>query len=1225
MPFIFGAGGGQPPVSHTQQQQQSQSNRTHADQSAAVQQMATQQNLQLPAGIDMSVLAGISPEQLATIARLFQAGALSLPPPPPDPANPATSVSTSPAQAAQQPQDKPHINAAQEHDVDMDKEDGEVEEGEVSTMPHERDFLRPPPTGPRNRSASPRGPKAKADAPKSSPRVAKANQTTKRTPPQARLGQALQVNGTADENSRVNKETSAKMFVHEMVKAGKTFEDLLPEISNPKALVRMFNQLGLPVPSDYSFNKPVRQNGTVAATNVARAAPTQPSTKSYQNGTTAAVNAPQPATTLSSATVPAASEEARKTSVTKRPAPAKPLDRNEYLARLQAAKNKKAEATAGTATAPGPIETPAPEPIEKPATPAEAPKPLQTPAIVAQPSSAGKVLDKTELARQRLEALKAMQAARQNGAAPKQTPVTRSSPIPKPAALAEVQRQYTSSPSQSGLGAGLADIPARAAALPSQSSAAPPSLSLPKLETPATQSAFSPPPLTPAGSIGGLPGLFMMGTTAQARPPAVPSYSPKVPQQAVPVTSNMTVPQMQPTAQQTPMPLAAPRKRPVASDFDDLSVKPPVAKRPFGQSRHGSEDESVIINVSDDEDEDENMGGADAGEASVKASAQTKSFRDSGPLRDFQPRPTLTRQASTPGTPGGGTPGGVTYEQQVKEIEKMRRKIAEAEKRKKGTGKDIGVKVKEAGEVTDSSAAATPVPAESSFGAPDRRPTPSLGNVSVVAEPRALDKANQSMPPPEAQQHSCNISSIRPVSAATLAKQQEKERLRQRLLELERDEAEDAGETGDAEAVEPEPEPRTNEVPATTPLTAEKAAPTTNEMEAGEEQMERGSAAMSEDGELSDDSVSKLYEPQDAQDTRAERAVSGDDRNIVSQATTVSATSQEESEPSLIVPASPSTSQQETDGINMGFGAAPAAGIPLVTSGQTDFAEPFPQDTEMTDVAQEPRDRLESMDEGEIDSDEDDGDLDSLNGTASRKQNQLHPEDDIVINAKDTSAPGDSSSVSSDDSGDFEPEPASDSASMDREANDPVIAAISDASATELLTESGMPDDDLAKELQPEVQVEQTELSNQKPAQSKPRYEPYESPLKGFKDFRWHPDYLKEVPGGFKSLTYNHNIDSVKPLCFFEAAGGKCNDRGCQNQHFREMGLSENEIIKKLGTNNIPAHGPEEIKRWNEGLGGLIKHMRSTNVGKSVDAIAAELSKFRREFTGDSTKVVNLG
>lgn len=1071
MPFIFGAGGGQPPVPHNQQQQQLQSNQTRADQSATVQQMATQQNLQLPAGIDMSVLAGISPEQLATIARLFQAGALSLPPPPPDSANPAANVSTSPAQAAQQPQDKPHINAAQEHDVDMDKEDGEVEEGEVSIVPHERDFLRPPPTGPRVRSASPRGPKVKTDAPKSSPRVAKANQTTKRTPPHARAGQAPQVVGTASENTRVNKETSAKTFVHEMVKAGKTFEDLRPEISNPQALVRMFNQLGLPVPSDYSSNKPARQDGTVAASNAARAVPTQPSTISHQNGTNAAINAPQPATTLSSATVPAASEETRKTSVTKRPAPAKPLDRNEYLARLQAAKNKKAEATTRTTTAP--------EPMEKRAPSTEAPKPLQAPASVAQPSPAGTVLDKTELARQRLEALKAKQAARQNGTAPKQTPVTRSSPIPKPAALAGVQRQYTSSPSQSGLDAGLADIPARAAALPSQPSAAAPSFTVPKLESAATQPAFSPPPLTPGGSIGGLPGLFMMDTTAQAMPSAVPSCPPKAPQQTVPVTSHMTMPQMQPTAQQTPTPLAAPRKRPVASDFDDFSVKPPVAKRPFGQSRHGSEDESVIINVSDDENEDENMGGADAGEASVNASAQTKSFRDSGLLRDFQPRPTLTRQASTPGTPGGGTPGGVTYEQQVKEIEKMRRKIAEAEKRKKSTGKDIGVKVKEAGEVTDSYAAATPVPAESSFPTPDRRPTPNLGNVPMMAESRALDEGKQSMPPPEAQQHSRNIPSIRPVSAATLAKQQEKERLRQRLLELERDEAEDAGEIGEAATVEPEPQPRTSEVPATTPMMAEKAAPTTNGMEADEGQMECGSAAMSEDGELSDDSVSKLYEPQQAQDTRAERAGSNDYRNIVSQATTVSATSQEESEPSLIVPASLSTSQQETDGINMGFGAAPAAGIPLVTSGQTNFAESFPQDTEMTDVAQEPRDRLESMDEGEIDSDEDDGDLDNLNGTASRKQNQLHPEDDIVIDAEDTSAPGDSSSVSSDDSGDFEPEPASDSASMDREANDPVIAAISDASATELFTESGMPDDDLAPELQPEVQVEQTEHANE--------------------------------------------------------------------------------------------------------------------------------------------------
>ena len=39
-------------------------------------------------------------------------------------------------------------------------------------------------------------------------------------------------------------------------------------------------------------------------------------------------------------------------------------------------------------------------------------------------------------------------------------------------------------------------------------------------------------------------------------------------------------------------------------------------------------------------------------------------------------------------------------------------------------------------------------------------------------------------------------------------------------------------------------------------------------------------------------------------------------------------------------------------------------------------------------------------------------------------------------------------------------------------------------------------------------------------------------------------------------MTYSHNIDSAKPICQYEAAGGTCNDELCDSQHFRQMGLS---------------------------------------------------------------------
>ena len=66
-----------------------------------------------------------------------------------------------------------------------------------------------------------------------------------------------------------------------------------------------------------------------------------------------------------------------------------------------------------------------------------------------------------------------------------------------------------------------------------------------------------------------------------------------------------------------------------------------------------------------------------------------------------------------------------------------------------------------------------------------------------------------------------------------------------------------------------------------------------------------------------------------------------------------------------------------------------------------------------------------------------------------------------------------------------------------------------------------------------------------------PRFAPYESALKHFKDYRHHPSHEN-----FRSLTYSHNIDNTKPLCQFESTGGKCNNPKCEGQHIGSMGIS---------------------------------------------------------------------
>jgi hypothetical protein len=114
--------------------------------------------------------------------------------------------------------------------------------------------------------------------------------------------------------------------------------------------------------------------------------------------------------------------------------------------------------------------------------------------------------------------------------------------------------------------------------------------------------------------------------------------------------------------------------------------------------------------------------------------------------------------------------------------------------------------------------------------------------------------------------------------------------------------------------------------------------------------------------------------------------------------------------------------------------------------------------------------------------------------------------------------------------------------------------------------------DDLAPELQPQpspfpsnsavvryagcersyLTVAQTSL----PGKRKNIFTPYDSPLKKFKAYRYHPEYTSTVSTGFGSLTYCNKIIPDRPFCQFESDGGICNDPQCPGQHFRDIQLA---------------------------------------------------------------------
>ncbi|KAL4799637.1 hypothetical protein BDV19DRAFT_354442 [Aspergillus venezuelensis] len=143
-----------------------------------------------------------------------------------------------------------------------------------------------------------------------------------------------------------------------------------------------------------------------------------------------------------------------------------------------------------------------------------------------------------------------------------------------------------------------------------------------------------------------------------------------------------------------------------------------------------------------------------------------------------------------------------------------------------------------------------------------------------------------------------------------------------------------------------------------------------------------------------------------------------------------------------------------------------------------------------------------------------------------------------------------------------------------------------------------------------------------RPEDTQRKFSPYISPLKMFKAYRYHPDYQNNVSGGYRSLTYSHNIDPLKHLCPFETSGGVCNDRSCEYQHFRDMALSDDKILVQMGSLR-EGKTTEESDKYVAGLKETINDMRRDKV-KDMNTVATEIAAYRRRFLQDPTRVLAL-
>lgn len=119
-----------------------------------------------------------------------------------------------------------------------------------------------------------------------------------------------------------------------------------------------------------------------------------------------------------------------------------------------------------------------------------------------------------------------------------------------------------------------------------------------------------------------------------------------------------------------PSPAPSQRKRPVAADLNENST-PSIPKRPFGQAR---ESRPFLIDVSDDEDDAE----MDIDSPELRASSVQRPTAPGSRTSSFRDNTTFLSDGVS-----RGTSGMIDLASMNKKIEDMRRRIAEAEARKK--------------------------------------------------------------------------------------------------------------------------------------------------------------------------------------------------------------------------------------------------------------------------------------------------------------------------------------------------------------------------------------------------------------------------------------------------------------------------------------------------------------------------------------------------------------
>ncbi|KAF5975750.1 hypothetical protein FBULB1_7229 [Fusarium bulbicola] len=627
-----------------------------------------------------------------------------------------------------------------------------------------------------------------------------------------------------------------------------------------------------------------------------------------------------------------------------------------------------------------------------------------------------------------------------------------------------------------------------------------------------------------------------------------------------------------------PSPVPHQRKRPVAAELNENSTAM-SHKRPFGQTR---ESRPFLIDVSDDEDDAEmEIDSPELRPSSIQRpmtpGSRTASFRDHPALPDSASR----RAASSPktaGTPATSANGMYDLESMNKKIEDMKRKIAEAEARKKA---------KQSGNNS-------PLPQS---GSPSKE-----GSVDVSAPPTPAVRGAVSTNTEVAQSSPASSVHGSPHAIANLPKARDQSVTARPSLR-----ARVASE-------------RLSIVEARRKAQAEQLKHLYSEAARLENEIQK---SLAEEERLKEDAENEL-KPSAPNESELESF----QRDSLDMVINARRASQETNSKGTL------TELAENEKVNLSYDeVGPDASMDEASS-----IEPA-INKEMID--EPPQGEVQELENRRTEEISVPGSFSALVTRSSITHNTADTSANPAMNgaeeAEDVAMEEDDTSSEEEDTGDYEPthvgvrlpaqSPVSRHSSPLHTPLDHGVLETSDtdmagmATTTPITQPISLGDGDTESETHREAEVQKAPRVCEKI--DKTTFVPYETPLRYFRAYRFHPQYSGSVPGGLRSLTYSNKIDVTREVCPDQLTEGAC-PRGseCQFQHFESMQVPDDQILLQLG-----AYGNCEADQHDQyvaGLRELLTDFRKCKV-KDFDAISNGIIEYRAKFLGDKTKILPLG